>query len=147
MDSLRSPAYLGLGWCYAMIDEMADSLSNLDIAIAREPDAPDGYAAKAFVMLAQDDFEAAILAADKVISLGGEEYVFSHITDVQIRSIRLLIAECYFAIGQYEDAQTQIDILETDNELDQDDLTYEQDLLLKIESLKSPGSILEELNN
>jgi len=145
MDPLRSAAYLGLGWCYAMIDEMADSLSNLDIVIAREPDAPDGYAGKAFVLLAQNEFEAAILAADKVISLGGEEYVFSHITDVQTRSIRLLIAECYYAMGQYEDAQTQIDILEPDNELDQDDLTYEQDLLLKIESLKSPGSILEEL--
>lgn len=147
MDSLRSPAYLGLGWCYAMIDEMADSLSNLDVAIAREPDAPDSYAAKAFVLLAQDEFEAAIPPAEKAISLSGEEYVFSHIADVQTRSLRLLMAECYYAMGQYDDAQAQIDILEPDNELDQDSPTYEKDLLLKIENLKSPGSILEELNN
>ena len=147
MDPLRSPAYLGLGWCYALLDGMDNSLSNFDIFITKESESPDGYAAEAFVFLAQNEYEKAITAANEAISLGGDGYVFSHIPDVQTRSLRLLIAESYYAIGQYEDAQAQIDILEPDNGLDEGSRTYEQDLLLEIEDLKSPGSILEGINN
>ena len=147
IDPLRSAPYLGLGWCHAMIDEAENSLNNFDVFISKEPESPDGYAAKAFVYLAQNECEAAIAAADEALLLGGEEYVFSHIPDVQTRSLRLLIAECYYAMGQYGDAQAQIDILEPDNELDQNSRTYEEDLLLEIERLKSPGSVLDDLNN
>jgi tetratricopeptide (TPR) repeat protein len=99
------------------------------------------------VYLAQNEYEAAIAAADEALLLGGEDYVFSHIPDVQTRSLRLLIAECYYAMGQYGDAQAQIDILEPDNELDQNSRTYEEDLLLEIERLKLPESVLDDLNN
>ena len=147
MGPLQSAPYLGLGWCYAMIDEVENSLNNFDVFISKDPGSPDGYAAKAFVYLAQNEYEAAITAADEALLLGGEEYVFSYIPDVQTRSLRLLIAECYYAMGQYGDAQAQIDILEPDNELDQNSRTYEDDLLLEIERLKSPESVLDDLNN
>jgi len=147
MEPLQSAPYLGLGWCHAMIDEVENSLNNFDVFISKEPESPDGYAAKAFVYLAQNEYEAAIAAADEALLLGGEEYVFSHIPDVQTRSLRLLIAECYYAMGQYGDAQAQIDILGPDNELDQNSRTYEEDLILEIERLKSPGSVLDDLNN
>jgi len=147
IDTLSPDAYLGLGWCYAMLDEMEDSLSNLEFANVKEPGSPDVYAAKAFVYLAQSEYEAAIAAADKAISLGGEEYVFSQIPEVQTRNLRLLIAECYYAMGQYEDAQVQIDILKPDNNLDPNSRNYKQDLLLEIENLKPVEPILAELTN
>ena len=143
IDPLRSNAYLGLGWCYAMIDQMEDALSNFELAIMKEPGSSDGYAAKAFVYLAQNEYEASIAAADKAISLGGEEYVFSQVPDVRTRNLRLLIAECYYAMGQYADAQVQIDILKPDNNLNQKNRTYKRDLLLEIEGLSSVGSVLE----
>ena len=147
IDPARLDAYLGLGWCYAMIDEMGLSLSNLETTIMREPGSPDGYAAKAFVYLAQNKYEAAVIEADRAILLGGEEYVFDQIPDVRIRNLRLLVAEGSYAMGKYGDAQVQIDILEPENNLDQNSRTYKRDLLLEIESLRSVGEVLEELIN
>lgn len=146
-DPSRSNAYLGLGWCYAMIDELDNSLSNFETAISREPDMPDGYAAEAFVYLAQNQYENAITAAKQAIALGEEEYVFSQIPDVRTRNIRLVMAECYYALGQYADAQAQVDILNPDNNLDQDSRAYEQNLILEIERLRSVGPVLEELSS
>jgi tetratricopeptide (TPR) repeat protein len=143
IDPLSSDAYLGLGWCYAMTDQMEESSSNFEVAIIRDPGSPDGHAAKAFVHLAQNEYAAAIEAADEAISLGGEEYVFSQIPEVRTGNLRLLIAECYYAMGQYADAQAQIDILKPDNNLDQDSRNYKRDLLLEIESLKPVGPIIE----
>jgi tetratricopeptide (TPR) repeat protein len=145
IDPSRSSAYLGLGWSYAMTDQMDDSLSSFELAVMRDHGSPDAYAAKAFVYLTQNEYEAAIAAADEAISLGGEEYVFSQIPDVRTRNLRLLIAECYYAMGQYEDSQAQIDILKPDNNLDQTSRTYKRDLLLEIEALKPVGSVLEEI--
>ena len=145
IDTSRSSAYLGLGWSYAMIDRMDDSLSSFELAIMKDQESPDAYAAEAFVYLTQNEYETAIAAADEAISLGGEEYVFSQIPDVRTRNLRLLIAECYYAMGQYADAQAQIDILKPDNNLDQNSRTYERDLLLELEELKPVGSILEEI--
>ena len=145
VDSLRSNAYLGLGWCYAMIDDLDRSLSNLVTATQKEPGAPDGHAAKVFVYLAQEQYDDVIAAGNRAISLGGDEYVFSQIPDVHTRNIRLAMAEAYYAEGQYADAQTQIDILEPNNRLDQNSQTYERDLILEIESLRSVSPVLEEL--
>jgi tetratricopeptide (TPR) repeat protein len=142
IDPLDSYAYLGLGWCYAMIDQMEDSLSDFGSAIMKDPASPDGYAAKAFVYLAQNEYEAAIAAADQAISLGGERYVFSQIPEVRTRNLRLLMAECYYAMGKYANAQAQIDILKPDNNLNQNSRTYKQDLILEIESLNPDEPVL-----
>ncbi len=147
IDPLLSQAYMGLGWCHAMIDEMEDSLSSFDLAILKEPGSPDGYASKAFVHLAQNEYEAAIDEAEQAISLGGEDYVFSQVPEVQARNLHLLIAECHYATGRYADAQVQIDILKPDNALDQNSRTYKQDLLLEIEAISSEESFLEGLVN
>ena len=146
MDPSRPDAYLGLGWCYAMIDDLQSSLSNLELAIVNDPANPDGYASMAFVYLAQNEHASAVGAADRAIQLGGEEYVFYHIAEVNTRNLRLLMAECYYTTGQYAEAQTQVDALKPDNELDQNSDTYKQDLLLEIESLRSLGPVLGELN-
>ncbi len=147
IDIISSDAYLGLGWCYAMLDKMEDSLSNLEVAVARDPKSPDAYAARAFVYLAQDEYNLAIGAANKAVAFGGEEYVFSQVPDVCARNLHVLMSECYYALGQYEDAQAQIDILDPDNDLDRNSRAYKQDLLLEIETLNSPGPVLDRLMN
>ena len=147
IDSTLSQAYLGLGWSYAVLDQMDVALSNLDLAIARDSESPDGYAAKAFVHLARGEYEAAIEAARQAIDFGGEDYAFSQIPDVQTRNLRLVMAESHYAIGQYSDAQAQMDILNPNNNLDKDSQTYRQELLLEIENLGPVGLVLEELIN
>ena len=147
IDPTLSQAYLGLGWSYAMLDQTALALPNLDLAIARDSESPDGYAAKAFVHLARGEYEAAIEAARQAIDFGGEDYVFSQIPDVQTRNLRLVMVESHHALGQYSDAQAQVDTLNPDNNLDEDSRTYKQDLLLEIEDLGSVGLVLEELIN
>jgi len=147
IDSTLSQAYVGLGWSYAMLNQMDVARSNLDLAIARDSESPDGYAARAFVHLAQGEYEAAIEAARRAIDFGGDDYVFSQISDVQTRNLRLVMAESHYATGQYPDAQAQVDILDPDNNLDKDSRTYKQDLLLEIENLGPVGLVLEELIN
>jgi tetratricopeptide (TPR) repeat protein len=146
-DPSLSAAYLGLGWCYAMIDDFQSSLPNFDVTISIEPDSPDAYAAKSFIYLAQNEYESAVKPAEQAILLGGEDYVFSQIPDVGTRNLRLLMAESHYALGQYKDAQTQINILEPDNGLDQNSRNYKRELILKIESLKYAGTVLKELNS
>lgn len=145
IDPLRQDAYLGLGWCYAMMDQMEDAIYNFNVAIVKQSDSPDGHASVAFVYLAQNRYQDAIPAAERAISLGGEEYVFEWIVEVQTRNLRLLLAECYYALGRYADSQLQIDILEPGNELDENSRTYKEDLLLEIERLRSSGPVLSEL--
>lgn len=145
IDPLRKDAYLGLGWCYAMMDRMEDAIYNFNVAIVKQSDSPDGHASVAFVYLAQNRYEDAIPAAERAISLGGDEYVFEWIMEVQARNLRLLLAECYYVLGRYADSQLQIDILEPGNELDENSHTYKKDLLLEIERLRSSGPVLSEL--
>ena len=147
IDPMLSEAYLGLGWCYAMLDQMEDSLSTFDLAITREPESPHGYAAEAFVYLARSEYEAAIEAANKAISLGGEGYVFGQLPDVRTRNLRLLMAESYYATGQYEDSRRQVDILRPDNSLDQDSGAYKQELLLEIEDFGPIMPVLDEITD
>lgn len=147
MEPMLSQAYLGLGWCYAMLDQMEASLSNIELTIVRDPESPDGHAARAFVYLARDEYETAAEAASEAVSLGGEEYVFSQIPEVRTENLRLLMAESYYAVGQYADAQAQVDILKPDNNLNQDSRTYKRDLLLEIEGLGSAEQVLEKSGN
>jgi len=142
IDPLRAGAYVGLGWCYAKTDNLDDSLANLDIAITKDSALPDAYAAKAFVKLADNSHENAISAAEMAISLGGEDYMFSQIPEVRTSNLRLLIAECYYTIGRYEDAQSQIDIIKPDNKLDKNSCNYKRDLIAEIENLKSDVKVI-----
>ncbi len=147
IDPLPAEAYLGLGWCYAMLDQMDDSLSTFDLAITKEPESPHGYASEAFVYLARNEFAAAIDTASEAISLGGEGYVYGQLPDVRTRNLRLLMAGSYYATGQYEDARMQVDILKPGNNLDQDSGAYKQELLLEIENLGSTVPVLNELTD
>lgn len=147
LDPLRPDSYLGLGWSCAMVDQIENSLYNLDLAVAKGPDIPDGYAARAFVYLAKNNYGSAVLDADSAISMGGEDYVFSQIPEVNTVNLHLLMAECYYAIGKYSDSQMQINILKPNNKLDPNSSNYKQDLLLEIEALKSVGSILGNLSS
>lgn len=147
IDPALSQAYLGLGWSYAMLDQMDFALPNLDLAIERDAESPDGYAGKAFIHLARGEYESAIEAARQGIDFGGEDYVFIQIPDVQTRNLRLVMAESHYALGQHSDAQAQVDILNPDNNLDENNRTYEQELLLEIENLGSVVLVLKELIN
>ncbi len=146
MESLDARAYIGLGWCYAMIDKLDDAIANFDYAIAREPSSPDGYAGKAFILMAKNEFEKTIEIAFKAITLGNEGYIFSQIPDVNLSSLRLLLAECYYAMGNYAEAMIQVDIIEPYNKLDRNSRNFKQDLLAELERLKSDIQIMNDLN-
>lgn len=143
IEPLLSEAYLGLGWCYAMLDQMANSLAAFKPAIEREPDLPHGYASRAFVYLAQNEYANAVEDADSAISLSGDEYVYGQVPAVRTYSLRLLMVESYYALGQYPEAQVQLDILNPKNGLDRESRTYKKDLLSEIEKLGSVETILE----
>lgn len=146
INPLDARAYIGLGWCYAMSDELDIAIVNFDYAITREAGSPDGYAGKAFVFMAKNKYEETIETAFKAITLGNESYIFSQIPDVNSYSLRLLIAECYYAIGNYAEAMIQVDIIKPYNKIDRNSRNFKQDLLGELEKIKSEIKIMNDLN-
>lgn len=146
INPLDARAYIGLGWCYAMSDELDNAIVNFDCAITREADSPDGYAGKTFVLMAKNKYEETIETAFKAITLGNESYIFSQIPDVNSHSLRLLIAECYYAIGNYAEAMIQVDIIKPYNKIDRNSRNFKQDLLGELEKIKSEIKIMNDLN-
>lgn len=137
MKSTDHRAYIGLAWSYAFVDDLKEAVSQFDKAINIDSNFLDAYAGKAFVLSAMDQHEEAILASKFVISIAGEKYVFDKIPDVNSYSLRLLIAESAYALSRYDEAKSQIDVIDPENDLNKDSSTYKRDLLMEIEKLKS----------
>ncbi len=146
IDPLDARAYIGSGWCYAMTDRLDDAITNFNSAIIRDPDSPDGYAGKAFVLMVKNEYEETIETAFKAITLSNENYIFSQIPDVNSSSLRLLIAECYYAMGNYAEAMIQVDIIKPYNKIDRNSRNFKQDLISELEKIKSEIQITNDLN-
>ncbi|MBD3182078.1 hypothetical protein GF312_07290 [Candidatus Poribacteria bacterium] len=145
IDPLNSTSHIGLGWGYAMTGQMEKSISSFQSAIERDSGSTASYSGKAFVYLAQRNYKKAISNGYQAVLLGGENYSFQHLPQVNYRNLRLLMAESYYALGQYDKAQNQIDIIDPENDLDPNKSDYVEKMILKIENLGLNDPILTQL--
>lgn len=134
-DSNSAEAYNGIGWSRAKLGQVEQSIDSFKSATAKDPSKADSHAGLAGVYLAIGDYERAIASANRVISLD-LKYVSFH-DDIDIRSIRLILAEAYYYRKDYTNARNQIELLgNTGKTLDPSSATYEKDLMLVIEELR-----------
>lgn len=134
-DSNNAEAYNGIGWSKAKLGQVEQSIDSFKSAIAKDPSKADSHAGLAGVYLAIGDYERAIASANRVISLD-LKYISFH-DDIDIRNIRLILAEAYFYRKDYTNARNQIELLgNTGKTLDPSSATYEKDLMLVIEELR-----------
>ena len=136
---VSAEAYNGIGWAKARSGQVQDSIDSFKKAVEKEPDNADAHAGLAGRYLVDGDYERAIASANSVLSLQ-PEYT-SHHDDINAVDIRVLLAECYYNIGDYAAARAQIDLLGSSGRgLNPASPTYLADLLLIIEELSKKGS-------
>lgn len=134
-DSADSEAHNGLGWVNMKLDDLQGALTSFDAALTHGFTGADPHAGKAILLrdLEPVDYAAAIASANT--ALGTEsDYVFAHDADLDWRDLRLILAQSHFALGAYDEANSQVGTLGGTMQ-NPDSSTFVEDLLAEIERL------------
>jgi tetratricopeptide (TPR) repeat protein len=109
LDANYKDAYNGLGWSHAKLDELDDALTNFNLCISKGDTRPDPLAGKAPVLRDLDppQFQNAIDAAVAALAKDSD-FVFEHYEDFDWHDLRLIKAQCYFALNMYSQAVVEI---------------------------------------
>lgn len=133
-DPSSTEACNGIGWAQAKLSQTREAIESFKKAVEKDPDNADAYAGLAGAYFVDIDYERAIASAKSVLSLRPE--YSSHHDDIKAADIRVLLAECYYNIGDYSSARAQVDLLGgTGRTLDPASSTYPEDLLATIHEL------------
>ncbi|MFH1679387.1 MAG: hypothetical protein ABIH26_01940 [Candidatus Eisenbacteria bacterium] len=144
-DPTYVPAVSGWAWANLELGYTGLSLSEFEKGIALDSAAVDCYYGAAYMAHAQaltfpnqarTRFEQTVEFAIGGLREGGDSYVFEHIHSVNAISLRVLLARSYYGLGQYQDAQDIVDLLDPNNGLSASSPTYLRDLLTAIEGLE-----------
>jgi hypothetical protein len=111
----RGEALTGRGWSYAYKRNLPLARTDLVFATGISGIASsaltDARVGAAFVLFALNDFTGAAAYADSALS-STPSYAFTHDSKVTAKRIRLLLAQSYFANGQFSQAASQMDIFD-----------------------------------
>ena len=148
-NASHAEASSGLGWSNAMLGLLSDAVTAFQAANSAGLTTQDANAGLAVAYRDLPNLNSAILYADTVID-NEPSYVFSHRTSIDYKDMHLVMAQCYYRLGEssFSDAQAQVDILDPGNGLDPgtpgtwvvDSVTYNtyaEALLMKIEELEA----------
>lgn len=131
-------AYTGLGWCNLNLDQLSAALTNFGLALSNG-ETNDANAGKAFGDLNLGAYGDATDDVDAVVTITGNSatsYVFSHASGINQDDLLWIKARAHFLLGEYSDAQSVLDVLDSDNGLDPLDPSYVEDLANAIELLR-----------
>lgn len=145
LDPALTEARLGLAWCEAQAGEYPTALDGFNEIIDTGEYVADAYAGRAATALAASEYSLAIASAESTLAIDSQ-YAFHRRDEYNWRDLRLIMAQAYFALAQYSNAQGQVDILDPDNGLDPGDPgtwvvdgvthpTYEAALVMEIDVL------------
>ena len=122
LEENHAEAYLGLGWCHLFLDEHSNARVEFSLAITNGWATVEPHAGLAVVCREIPDLETAISHALTVVT-SDPDWIFEHMTTIDWRDMRLLLAQCWFRLGEewFDEAQAQVDILDPANGLDPSD--------------------------
>jgi hypothetical protein len=113
--AVRGDALNGRGWSYAYKRDLTKASGDLVFAVNLNGISPatlnDVRAGAAFVLYSMNSFSSAITYSTAVLT-DSPSYVFSHDSKVTARRLRVLLAQSYFASGQFSSAASQMDIID-----------------------------------
>jgi tetratricopeptide (TPR) repeat protein len=112
LDASYKDAYNGLGWAYGKIDSLEKAVTNFELCLSKGDTRPDPRAGKAPVCRDLDppQYDEAISTADAALNLDAD-FVFEHYEDFNWRDLRIIKAQCYFALQEYAEAVDEIQAL------------------------------------
>jgi tetratricopeptide (TPR) repeat protein len=136
-ESLQAEAESGRGWSRANLRKFSSSKIDFTNSLSRTNRNAttdlNSKAGLAFVHHALNEFDLAIQRALEVLALDSN-YTFEHDSRVYHKSLRLLLAQSYYTLGDFQKAAEQLDILEPDKAPHSTD---PNELLRKIQELWS----------
>jgi tetratricopeptide (TPR) repeat protein len=106
----HADAYSGIGWTHLMRENVTESLQWLDIAISEGFGSNDMHAARAAAERDLPNFEEAIYWAGVVLE-SQPDYVFPHKESYDWRDLRIIRAQSFFALAEYESVNQEIELL------------------------------------
>lgn len=111
--AVRGEALCGRGWSYMNQRNLPWAKSDFAIASGLSGISSgvldDIRVGRGFTLFALNDFSGAASSVAAALS-DNPTYSFSHETKVTTKRVRLLLAQCYFASGQFATAATQLDV-------------------------------------
>lgn len=134
-DASYADGYNGLGWSLMNLDSLESAVSCFDAALARGLQSADPYAGMAVVCRDAEPVNLRLVLAMADSALARDmRYIFRHDPCLDWRDLRLILAQCHFALGEYGYANVQVDSLGGDVQ-DPGRETFVEDLLREIEEL------------
>ncbi|MEN3038368.1 MAG: choice-of-anchor D domain-containing protein [Candidatus Kryptonium sp.] len=113
-DSLQAEAECGRGWSRAYNRDFQLAKNDLLSALAHQSISQrvslDSRAGLAFVHHALNEFPSAIQRALEVLNVNSN-YVFTYDNRVHNRRLRLVLAQSYYTLGDFQNAARQLDII------------------------------------
>ena len=138
LDATYSDAYNGLGWSNAKLDSLAEALGNFGECLVFNSTLADAYAGCAPVYRDYETepahFDSAIATASQALILEAT-YFFSHDDSFDWRDLHLIMAQSYYGLGEFLDANTHVLALGGVT-LDTESTTFVEDLAAEIERLE-----------
>ena len=114
IDAIRSEALEGHGWSSMYKRDLAKAKSDFITVIGTTGVASailnDARVGAAFTLYALNSFPDAAVYADAALTVN-PSYLFAHDPMVTTQRLRLLLAQSYYAAGQFTSAASQLDIL------------------------------------
>ncbi len=142
LDPSYADAHNGLGWTYARLDSLSESLDGFGRAIRGGGHGvvlADSYAGSSPVYRDIDTrpshFDSAAVYASSALSID-RRYVFVHDAGFDWHDLHLIIAQAYFALNEYDSASAHVDSL-GGNVQDPSSPTFIEDLADEIERLET----------
>jgi tetratricopeptide (TPR) repeat protein len=130
----HADSYAGMGWTHLMLEDIAECLQWLEVAIAEGYASSDMHAARAAAERDLPDFEEAIYSAGVVLD-SHPDYVFSHKKSYDWRDLRIIRAQSFFALAEYESVNQEIELLGGTVQDPQDE-SFIDNLLAELERLE-----------
>jgi tetratricopeptide (TPR) repeat protein len=111
LDETYTDAYNGAGWTYAKMNDMNSAVSNFTNGLHHDQANLEIQAGLSFVYNARKSYPLSIDAAQAVLAADAG-WAFSHDTSIAASDVRLVLAQDYFAQGQYALSRDQVHLLD-----------------------------------
>lgn len=134
-DASSHEAHNGKGWALLRLDNLTTAIVSFDAALTNGFDGADPHVGKAILLrdLRPVDYAAAIAEANTALSIDAD-YEFAYEPELNWKDVRLILAQSYFATGEYIEANNQVGLL-GGNVQDPASDTFVEDLLAEIQAL------------
>jgi tetratricopeptide (TPR) repeat protein len=133
-DPALGDGHNGLGWSYLRLDSLDVALGEFQLAVAKGFVGADAEAGRCLILNRLDEYRQAIFAGEAVLATDAAFKLEGDVT-IDVRDVRLAMAQSYYALGEYVEALEQITTVDAAILINPNSATFAAELLAAIEEL------------